>query len=499
MSPQVSICIPAYEEPDLLMRALNSVFEQTFTDFEVIVTDDSRSSGVQKVVQSWTRDLRFRYVRNVERLGSPENWNRAIALAQTNLIKVLHHDDWFTSKQSLLRYVSLLAEPSIAFAFSGAFARGSEGTLLYQHKATKEQVIALRKDPRCLIFGNVIGGPSATIFRRIPGFRFDPALKWLVDVDAYIRLLHRNNTFAFTEEPLVNTMARGPRQVTASVEADPSLQLRENAYVYNSLSLRGFDRIRGYGHFTVLARGVDAASIRRIHMENRRSAAELRMALLCERLKRKLQNGTKSAYRKARQLWEENWWVRWRQRRNALKAWRAAGRPAPPPHEIKEQVVRRYAADCGVNVLIESGTYLGEMVAAMQRHFTRIVSIELDPVLHKRASEKFFRVPHVEILQGDSGELMPRILSSLDAPALFWLDGHFSGGHTAMGKRETPIRQELEHILAHTELRHVILIDDARLFNGTHDYPTLADLEAFVRARRQRVRFEVEDDIIRIT
>jgi hypothetical protein len=192
-------------------------------------------------------------------------------------------------------------------------------------------------------------------------------------------------------------------------------------------------------------------------------------------------------------------WKEWMERRRLLAAWHAAGRPSPPPHEIKQRIVLRYAKRHRVRVLVETGTYLGEMVEATQRRFERVISIELDPKLYQQATERFSRLPHVRIIHGDSGEVLPTVLAELDAPALFWLDGHYSGGITAKGERETPILREVDNILSHAIDRHVILIDDARLFNGTHDYPTLAELEVFIRACRLHSQFEVEDDVIRIT
>jgi hypothetical protein len=189
----------------------------------------------------------------------------------------------------------------------------------------------------------------------------------------------------------------------------------------------------------------------------------------------------------------------WIKLRRALAVWHAAGRPVPPPHEIKQDLILRYAARHRVRVLVETGTYLGEMVEAMHRRFERVISVELDPKLHRQASERFSRLPHVTIMFGDSGDVLPGILAGLHAPALFWLDGHYSAGVTAKGERETPILKELEHIFAHAIDRHIVLIDDARLFNGTHDYPTLTELEDFVRARRPDTKFEVDDDIIRIS
>jgi hypothetical protein len=181
-----------------------------------------------------------------------------------------------------------------------------------------------------------------------------------------------------------------------------------------------------------------------------------------------------------------------------LLAWRLAGRPAPPPHLVKQRAIRACAARCRLPILVETGTYRGDMVAAVKDCFERVYSIELGKDLHRLAQERFAGDPRVRILQGDSGEVLRGLLPQIDRPALFWLDSHYSDADTARSGLITPIRRELEHILAHPLAgRHVIVIDDARLFRGEDDYPTLAELRALLAAA-EFAGFEVRDDIIRI-
>jgi hypothetical protein len=177
--------------------------------------------------------------------------------------------------------------------------------------------------------------------------------------------------------------------------------------------------------------------------------------------------------------------------------WKWRGKIGPPPHLIKEKVIKEYASKFSAQTLVETGTYLGEMVYAMRRRFSKIISIELDSTLHQRATERFKAYHHVTILCGDSGAVLARVLSEEKSRCLFWLDGHYSGEMTAKGSRETPVMEELKHIKS-SGSGHVILIDDARLFVGANDYPTLAELKSFVNALLPTNVFEVRDDIIRI-
>lgn len=256
--PRVSICIPAYEEADSLARTLQSVFEQSLSDFEVVIADDSRSGAVAAAVQPWLSDPRMKYVLNAERLGSPGNWNRTLELASGDLLKIMHHDDWFRGKDSLAQFVGLLdSRPEAAFAFSAATACDEGGRVLFEHAPTEHQLNLLRADPNCLLFANFIGAPSATIVRRDVGLHFDPRLKWLVDLYAYIRVLRGHPVFAYSSKPLVNITASGPRQATYRIQRDPSLQFFENAYVASKLPLRLGERWRSTGQLRELAHRLD--------------------------------------------------------------------------------------------------------------------------------------------------------------------------------------------------------------------------------------------------
>ena len=178
--------------------------------------------------------------------------------------------------------------------------------------------------------------------------------------------------------------------------------------------------------------------------------------------------------------------------------WRRNGCPVPPPHIVKQKTVIQYAKLFCVSILVETGTFSGEMISSVKGVFKEIYSIELDPLLFENARRRFAGKPHIHLLNGDSAAVLSEVLDELKEPALFWLDGHYSGEGTAKGEIETPIKAELAQILEHAVPQHVILIDDARMFTGENDYPTLDELKAQVHAFSEDLGFEVEADIIRI-
>ncbi len=178
--------------------------------------------------------------------------------------------------------------------------------------------------------------------------------------------------------------------------------------------------------------------------------------------------------------------------------WIEAGKPLPPPHTIKQEILRSYAGKFSLPVMVETGTFKGDMVFALKEAFEKIYSIELGQKLFEDARERFAANKHVTILQGDSGEVLEKVLKEINAPTLFWLDGHYSSGETARGALDTPIVQELTHISRHSlREKHVVLVDDARCFIGKKNYPTIPALQE-LSASLGFSKFSVDDDIIRI-
>jgi hypothetical protein len=177
--------------------------------------------------------------------------------------------------------------------------------------------------------------------------------------------------------------------------------------------------------------------------------------------------------------------------------WEKEGCPAPPPHTIKREAIQAYKKAYSLETLIETGTFMGDMVEAQRKKFRTVISIELDTSLYQKAKERFSKASNVKILNGDSGEVIEGIVKELNSKALFWLDGHYSSGITAKGVLNTPIIKELTYVLS-SKIDHVVLIDDARLFVGKEDYPSLSELEKFIKGLRPDYSFEVKDDMIRL-
>ncbi len=181
------------------------------------------------------------------------------------------------------------------------------------------------------------------------------------------------------------------------------------------------------------------------------------------------------------------------------RRWISAGCKGIAPPHIKRKILMAYLHKYALDHFIETGTHLGDTLAYIAiNKDTQCTSSELGDLYYQKAKERFKSYRNVELLNGDSGALIPMVVDKLTNSALFWLDGHYSGGVTAQGETDTPVSAELRAIFSSPCKTHVILIDDARCFDGSNGYPHLDDLLKTVRIE-SNYHAEISADIIRLT
>jgi hypothetical protein len=167
-----------------------------------------------------------------------------------------------------------------------------------------------------------------------------------------------------------------------------------------------------------------------------------------------------------------------------------------PPQSVKLAVVRNNIPTPRPSVFVETGTYHGDTVAAVKDMYARVISIEVDETLYKKACTRFANDKNIRIVHGDCAREMPAILATLQQPAVFWLDGHYSGEDTGKGEVEDPILISLKQIAASTVREHVIFIDDARTFDGRDGRPDISDVFNYIKKIDSRYIIRVQSDII---
>jgi glycosyltransferase involved in cell wall biosynthesis len=93
--PKVSVLIPAYNAEKYLGEAVDSILNQTFTDFECIIIDDCSTDNTWKIIQKYAKkDSRIVGVQNEKNLGIAGNLNKAISLSKGKYLARMDADDW---------------------------------------------------------------------------------------------------------------------------------------------------------------------------------------------------------------------------------------------------------------------------------------------------------------------------------------------------------------------------------------------------------------------
>ncbi|OYX89313.1 MAG: hypothetical protein B7Y84_05665 [Azorhizobium sp. 32-67-21] len=198
--PAVSICIPVASQLEGLERTLDSLVEQRFLDYEVVIADDSPDGSSESLIASYDFGGRLRHFANLRPLGTPMNWDEAIRQSQSPLIKMLLPGDRFAGRDALGRFVALLEGAPDAI-IGCASLRVEDAAVRPAPPPEMQQ--AIRRTPDRLLRGNVIGPIGGTIHRRSAILDFDPRLRHMADVDFYIRALRSAPRLAVEEDILV--------------------------------------------------------------------------------------------------------------------------------------------------------------------------------------------------------------------------------------------------------------------------------------------------------
>jgi glycosyltransferase involved in cell wall biosynthesis len=228
MMPQVSVIIPTCNRALFLRAAIESVLNQTFQDFEIIVVDDASNDETAETVRSLA-DGRIRYLRHERKKGQGATRNAGIRDARGEYIALLDDDDeWLPTK--LQKQVALLdALPNqVGLIYTGFFRIDASSKRVLSEVLPKERGNVFH----ALCRGNWIGTCSTVLLRRScfdNAGLFDEDLASGADYDLWLRI-SKEFEVDFINEPLVfynvhnNRISTNYESLTSGLEA----QLRKH-------------------------------------------------------------------------------------------------------------------------------------------------------------------------------------------------------------------------------------------------------------------------------
>ncbi len=233
-SPKVSVCLDSYNYGRFLPEAIESVLGQSFQDFEIIISDDRSTDDSWAIAQRYAgKDSRIRVSQNAQNLGMVRNRNACLALARGEFVKTLHADDSLCSTDALQKMVAALeSNRAISLVASARRIVDESGKPVDTWSSFEEQkrpIAGVTVINRCLFEQrNLIGGPSAVMFRRALAARgFDEDFFVMADMEMWFHLLEQG-CFYYLAEPLCAFREHGRQQTEKDRSAlAPALENRE--------------------------------------------------------------------------------------------------------------------------------------------------------------------------------------------------------------------------------------------------------------------------------
>lgn len=197
----VTVIIPTYNRCETLKKAIKSVFEQTFQDFEIVVVDDG-STDQTSAYLSTLKDRRFHYVRFATNRGANQARNEGIKNSNCSFVAFLDDDDrWAPTK--LEKQINVIREYDVDLCYSGfnLFTRKKKLTKYIYYRQRYSDLY------KSIMYDNFLCSTSSILVKKELVEQvgcFDPNLSALQDYDLFIRLISNGCRIKGIDEPLVN-------------------------------------------------------------------------------------------------------------------------------------------------------------------------------------------------------------------------------------------------------------------------------------------------------
>jgi len=203
-APEVSGCIPMYNNADTLARCLESIVAQDFGDFELLIVDDDSTDGSFELARSLAGE-NARVLRNEVRLGLVGNHNRCLSLARGRTIQFVHGDDRLLPN-CLSTLSPLFDEDSVGLAFAPRMIETDDESWRERYGRLEQNFHDLgpTNDGAALVLefvrsgarGNWVGEPTCVMVRRSTALAvggLDEGIYQLVDMDLWMRIMQRSS------------------------------------------------------------------------------------------------------------------------------------------------------------------------------------------------------------------------------------------------------------------------------------------------------------------
>lgn len=217
--PKLSVAIPTHSmllADYFFKRCLDSLWNQSFQDFEIVVTDNSEDDSIEKICEWYKTGIR--YYRNPNK-GMAQNTNEAIRCSEGEFIKILYMDDYMAHDEALLRIIKKLNN---GWLVTGCTHTINGEDFFKPHIPKYSENIHLGN--------NTIGSPSVLTIKNEDPILFDEEMTWLLDCDYYRRMYEKYGEPTILKD--INVVM-GIHDGQATNTMGDQRKLQENIYIRN--------------------------------------------------------------------------------------------------------------------------------------------------------------------------------------------------------------------------------------------------------------------------
>ena len=223
--PKISVVMPIYNVEKFVGQAVQSVLDQTFTDFELICVDDGGTDTSMDIVRGFA-DPRIRIVCQANR-GLAGARNTGIAHAKGEFVALLDSDDIWDKEKLALHFIHLMANPDVGVSYAGSRMIDCDGQVLSVAMRPKTGPIS----PRDIICRNPVGNGSAPVLRKSAlelavfphpdeptrSCWFDESFRQSEDIELWIRLAVKHSVVFAGIDSLLTDYRIIPGALSANV------------------------------------------------------------------------------------------------------------------------------------------------------------------------------------------------------------------------------------------------------------------------------------------
>jgi len=216
-TPKISVLIPLYNAENFIAQAIESVLNQTFTDFELIIVDNCSTDRSITIARQYESDKRVKIFQNSENIGAVRNWNQCMLYASGEYLKFLFADDYF-KENALEEFIKPFeSDPSISLVIGPREYLSADGSL----NRVPETFTGFKKGIEVInemVSATLdhLGEPSFIMIKKNLNIGlFNTHMLWLGDIDYPLRICETGNVFGIKEYCVV--FRRHQQQITADM------------------------------------------------------------------------------------------------------------------------------------------------------------------------------------------------------------------------------------------------------------------------------------------